>query len=57
MDKEGIVQNATINNLACGRSIGETIRTLMAIQNTQIHENEVCPVDWQEGMATITIFS
>ncbi|BBC22995.1 peroxiredoxin [Pseudanabaena sp. ABRG5-3] len=55
IDKAGIVQHATINNLAFGRSIDETIRTLKAIQHTQIHENEVCPIDWQEGMATIKI--
>jgi len=55
IDKEGIVQHATINNLAFGRSIDETIRTLKAIQHTQIHENEVCPADWQQGMATIKV--
>ncbi|GBO53749.1 alkyl hydroperoxide reductase subunit C-like protein [Pseudanabaena sp. lw0831] len=55
IDKEGIVQHATINNLAFGRSIDETLRTLKAIQHTQIHENEVCPADWQQGMATIKI--
>lgn len=55
IDKEGIVQHATINSLAFGRSIDETIRTLKAIQHTQIHENEVCPADWQQGMATIKV--
>lgn len=55
IDKEGIVQHATINNLAFGRSIDETIRTLKAIQHTQIHENEACPADWQQGMATIKV--
>ncbi|HBC42990.1 MAG TPA: peroxiredoxin [Pseudanabaena sp.] len=55
IDKAGIVQHTTINNLAFGRSIDETLRTLKAIQHTQIHENEVCPVDWQEGMAAIKI--
>ena len=55
IDKAGIVQHSTINNLAFGRSIDETIRTLKAIQHTQIHDQEVCPVDWQPGMATINI--
>lgn len=55
IDKAGIVQHATINNLAFGRSIDETIRTLKAIQHTQIHKNELCPVDWKQGMATIKI--
>ena len=55
IDKAGIVQHATINNLAFGRSIDETLRTLKAIQHTQIHDDEVCPVDWQQGMATIKV--
>lgn len=55
IDKAGIVQHATINNLAFGRSIDEALRTLKAIQHTQVYENEVCPVDWQEGMETIKI--
>ena len=55
IDREGIVQHATINNLAFGRSIDETLRTLKAIQHTQIHENEVCPANWQQGMSTIKI--
>ena len=55
IDKLGIVQHATINNLAFGRSIDETLRTLKAIQHTQANENEVCPVDWQEGMPTIKV--
>jgi peroxiredoxin (alkyl hydroperoxide reductase subunit C) len=28
IDKEGIIQHATINNLAVGRSVEETLRTL-----------------------------
>jgi alkyl hydroperoxide reductase subunit AhpC len=28
IDKEGVVQHATINNLAFGRSVDETLRTL-----------------------------
>ena len=55
IDKAGIVQHSTVNNLAFGRSIDETIRTLKAIQYTQINENEVCPADWQQGMKTIKI--
>jgi peroxiredoxin 2/4 len=53
IDREGIVQHATINNLAFGRSIDETLRTLKAIQHTQSNLSEVCPVDWEEGRDTI----
>lgn len=33
IDKEGIIQHATINNLAIGRSVDETMRTLQVINN------------------------
>jgi peroxiredoxin 2/4 len=53
IDKEGIVQHITINNLGFGRSVDETLRTLKAIQHTQFHPDEVCPIDWEEGKATM----
>jgi peroxiredoxin (alkyl hydroperoxide reductase subunit C) len=54
IDKEGIVQHATINNLSFGRSVDETLRTLKALQHVQTHLDEVCPVDWQVGDRTMT---
>jgi len=53
IDKDGIIQHATINNLAFGRSVDETIRTLQAIQYVQSHSDEVCPVNWQPGDKTM----
>jgi len=53
IDKAGILQYATINNLDFGRSVNETLRTLRAIQHTQTHAGEVCPVDWEPGQPTI----
>ncbi|MGK7939264.1 MAG: peroxiredoxin [Crocosphaera sp.] len=53
VDKEGIIQHATINNLSFGRSVSETLRTLKAIQHVQSHPEEVCPADWQEGDKTM----
>ena len=41
IDKEGIVQHATINNLGFGRSVDETLRVLQAIQYIQSHPDEV----------------
>ncbi|NCR18584.1 MAG: peroxiredoxin, partial [Microcystis aeruginosa LL13-03] len=49
IDKEGVIQHATINNLSFGRSVDETLRTLKAIQYVQSHPDEVCPAGWQEG--------
>ncbi|MFQ3584569.1 MAG: peroxiredoxin [Cyanobacteriota bacterium] len=53
IDKEGIIQHATINNLAFGRSVDETLRTLQAIQYVQTHPDEVCPANWQPGQRTM----
>nr|YP_009315770.1 2-Cys peroxiredoxin [Trichogloeopsis pedicellata]SCW24428.1 2-Cys peroxiredoxin [Trichogloeopsis pedicellata] len=53
IDKEGIVQHSVVNNLAFGRSVDETYRTLQAIQYVQSHPDEVCPADWQPGEKTM----
>jgi len=53
IDKDGIIQHATINNLAFGRSVDETLRTLQAIQYVQSHPDEVCPANWKPGEATM----
>ncbi|OIP72886.1 MAG: peroxiredoxin [Oscillatoriales cyanobacterium CG2_30_44_21] len=55
IDKAGLLQHATVNNLAFGRNIDEALRTLKAIQHTQRHTNEGCPANWREGMATLKI--
>ncbi len=53
IDRAGIIQHCTVNNLAFGRSIDETLRTLKAIQLTQFNLDRVCPVDWQPGKDTL----
>ncbi|MEN9265196.1 MAG: peroxiredoxin [Thermostichales cyanobacterium BF4_bins_65] len=53
IDKEGIVQHATINNLSFGRSVDETLRVLQAIQYVQTHPDEVCPANWKPGDLTM----
>ncbi|OKH36601.1 peroxiredoxin [[Phormidium ambiguum] IAM M-71] len=54
IDKDGVIQHATINNLSFGRSVEETLRTLKAIQYVQTHPDEVCPAGWQPGEKTMT---
>ena len=54
IDKDGVIQHATINNLAFGRSVDETLRTLQAVQHVQSHPDEVCPANWKPGDATMT---
>jgi peroxiredoxin (alkyl hydroperoxide reductase subunit C) len=48
IDPDGIVQHATINNLAVGRSVDETLRVLRAFQFVRSH-GEVCPANWKPG--------
>jgi peroxiredoxin (alkyl hydroperoxide reductase subunit C) len=53
IDKDGVIQHFTINNLSFGRSVDETLRTLKALQYVQSHPDEVCPAGWQEGDKTM----
>ena len=50
IDKDGVVQSATHNNLPLGRSMDELVRMVDALQ---FHEEngEVCPANWQPGKA------
>lgn len=49
IDKEGILQYYTVNNLLCGRSINELIRILKSIQYIQENPGQACPADWKYG--------
>ncbi|NEP05731.1 MAG: peroxiredoxin [Okeania sp. SIO2G4] len=53
IDREGTIQHATINNLAFGRNVDETLRTLQAIQYVQANPDEVCPAGWKPGDQTM----
>ena len=49
IDKEGIIQYYTVNNLLCGRSINELLRILRSIQYIKQTPGQACPVDWKYG--------
>ena len=49
IDKEGIIQYYTVNNLLCGRSVTELLRILKAIQYIKENPGPACPVDWKSG--------
>ena len=49
VDKEGIIQYYTVNNLLCGRSINELLRILRSIQYIKENPGHACPVDWKSG--------
>lgn len=44
IDKEGIIQYYTINNLLCGRNINEIIRVLFSIQYVKENPGRICSV-------------
>jgi peroxiredoxin (alkyl hydroperoxide reductase subunit C) len=53
IDKDGVIQHSTINNLAFGRNVDEVLRTLQAVQYVQEHPDEVCPAGWKPGEKTM----
>jgi peroxiredoxin (alkyl hydroperoxide reductase subunit C) len=48
IDPQGVVRHVTVNDLAVGRNVKETIRTLDAFQT-----GELCPCDWKPGDKTL----
>lgn len=48
IDKDGIIQHMTINNLPLGRNVDEMLRVVDALQFTEEH-GEVCPAGWNKG--------
>jgi peroxiredoxin (alkyl hydroperoxide reductase subunit C) len=47
IDKEGIIQYYTVNNLLCGRNIDELLRVLKSIQYIKENPGQACPLDWE----------
>jgi peroxiredoxin (alkyl hydroperoxide reductase subunit C) len=47
IDKEGIIQYYTVNNLLCGRSVDELLRILQSIQ--YIKRIRPSLLDWKYG--------
>jgi len=52
IDKEGVVRHQVVNDLPLGRSVGEALRMVEALQFFE-NNGEVCPANWQEGARTI----
>jgi len=48
IDRNGIVQHQTVNNLPLGRNVDEMIRLVDAMQFHEQH-GEVCPAGWKKG--------
>ncbi len=48
IDKSGIVQHLTVNNMPLGRNVNEVLRMVDALQHFEQH-GEVCPANWSIG--------
>jgi lipoyl-dependent peroxiredoxin subunit C len=48
VDPNGVIRSVSAYDLSVGRSIGEVLRTLDALQS-----DELCPCNWQKGEETI----
>ncbi|KAH0485608.1 MAG: hypothetical protein KVP17_004872 [Porospora cf. gigantea B] len=57
IDRAGIIQHSSVNNLPLGRNVEEYIRVIDALQFSEEH-GDVCPANWKKGdkgmPATIT---
>ena len=49
IDKEGIIQYYTVNNLLCSRSVNELLRILESIEYVKKNPGHACPVNWQSS--------
>jgi peroxiredoxin (alkyl hydroperoxide reductase subunit C) len=52
IDPEGVVRQATINDLSVGRSVEEALRLVEAFQYADAN-GEVCPANWRPGADTM----
>ncbi len=48
IDPQGVLKYSVVNDLNVGRSVGETIRVLQALQS-----GGLCPIDWEPGQNTL----
>jgi peroxiredoxin (alkyl hydroperoxide reductase subunit C) len=53
IDKEGIIQYYTVNNLLCGRNVDEILRVLRSIQYVKENPGQTCPVDWDSEIENL----
>lgn len=52
IDPNGVMRQATVNDLPVGRNVDEALRLIKAFQYTDEH-GEVCPAGWEDGADTI----
>jgi peroxiredoxin 2/4 len=53
IDPDGVIRHSTVNDVAVGRSVDETLRVLQAFQLVRQQSGQVCPADWTPGARTL----
>ncbi|WP_216914573.1 MULTISPECIES: peroxiredoxin [unclassified Synechococcus] len=53
IDPDGVIRHSTVNDVAVGRSVDETLRVLQAFQHVRNQPGQVCPADWTPGARTL----
>ncbi|AFY27726.1 peroxiredoxin [Cyanobium gracile] len=53
IDPDGVIRHSTVNDVAVGRSVDETLRVLQAFQLVRHRPGQVCPADWTPGARTL----
>lgn len=57
IDKDGIIQYYTVNNLLCGRNVNEILRVLRSIQCVKTSSVKVSHFNWDSGSNNLDINS
>lgn len=52
IDKQGVIQHISINNMPLGRNVREALRLVDALRHFENH-GEVCPSNWNQGDAAM----
>jgi alkyl hydroperoxide reductase subunit AhpC len=52
IDRQGVLRHALINDLSLGRSVGEALRVLDALQHFE-QQGEMCPANWTRGQQAV----
>ena len=56
IDPDGVIRHSTVNDVAVGRSVDETLRVLQAFQLVRQQPGQVCPADWTPGARTLAAY-
>ncbi|MHC3437834.1 redoxin domain-containing protein [Natrialbaceae archaeon A-gly3] len=53
IDRDGVVQHSTVNNMPLGRNVREVLRVVDALKQVEESDGAACPAGWMPGQETI----